>query len=84
MAFLNTGFLVSFPYNDVRVLTTALYLCAYLLQLGAQLICCSLSLKLYYFSFDIFCCVVFFFLFLFQMLSRGFLLLCVFSEFNVM
>lgn len=39
MTFLNVGFLDFFPYFDVRVLTTALYLCAYLLQLGAQLIC---------------------------------------------
>lgn len=53
MTFLNIGFLYFFPYFDVRVLTTALYLCAYLLQLGAQLICWILSLKLDYFSFDI-------------------------------
>lgn len=60
MAFLNTAFLVSFSYFDVRVLTIALYLCAYILHLEAQLICCILSLKLYYFSFDIFYLFFFF------------------------
>lgn len=54
MAFLNIVLLFSFPYFDVRVLTIALYLCAYMLHLEAQLICHILSLKLYYFFFDFF------------------------------
>lgn len=72
MAFLNIVLLLSIPYFDVRVLTIALCLCAYMLHLEAQLICHTLSLKLYYFSFDMF------YLFL-KKLSQDFVFSCWFS-----